>query len=131
MPPPARGALLDQIRQGVTLNKVSQGSQGRGGESHDPLWLVWEGDTHCHGDSGCLEGPLNLTLPFSPLQTPEAPEGGGPSAGGLVGALMDVMQKRSRVIHSSGEWGTPWGGHTTPGGAPPCLDPLLTPPVRR
>ncbi|KAM7081604.1 LOW QUALITY PROTEIN: actin nucleation-promoting factor WAS [Ciconia maguari] len=56
-PPAARGALLDQIRQGVTLNK-----------------------------------------------TPEAPEGGGsPSAGGLVGALMDVMQKRSRVIHSSDE----------------------------
>ncbi|KAM6228595.1 LOW QUALITY PROTEIN: actin nucleation-promoting factor WAS [Spheniscus humboldti] len=39
-------------------------------------------------------------------KTPEAPEGGGggsPSAGGLVGALMDVMQKRSRVIHSSDE----------------------------
>ncbi|XP_072705036.1 LOW QUALITY PROTEIN: actin nucleation-promoting factor WAS [Ciconia boyciana] len=55
--PRGPGALLDQIRQGVTLNK-----------------------------------------------TPEAPEGGGgPSAGGLVGALMDVMQKRSRVIHSSDE----------------------------
>ncbi|KAM6106898.1 actin nucleation-promoting factor WAS [Phoenicopterus ruber ruber] len=56
---PTRGALLDQIRQGVTLNK-----------------------------------------------TPEAPEssgGGSPCAGGLVGALMDVMQKRSRVIHSSDE----------------------------
>ncbi|XP_014117720.1 PREDICTED: wiskott-Aldrich syndrome protein [Pseudopodoces humilis] len=53
--PPGRGALLDQIRQGVTLNK-----------------------------------------------TPETPEvGAGPGAGGLVGALMDVMQKRSRVIHSS------------------------------
>ncbi|XP_032942851.1 wiskott-Aldrich syndrome protein [Catharus ustulatus] len=58
--PPGRGALLDQIRQGVTLNK-----------------------------------------------TPETPEvgAGGPGAGGLVGALMDVMQKRSRVIHSSDEGG--------------------------
>ncbi|XP_066065274.1 LOW QUALITY PROTEIN: actin nucleation-promoting factor WAS-like [Chamaea fasciata] len=56
-PPSGRGALLDQIRQGVTLNK-----------------------------------------------TPETPEvGAGPGAGGLVGALMDVMQKRSRVIHSSDE----------------------------
>ncbi|KAM6995828.1 actin nucleation-promoting factor WAS-like [Passerculus sandwichensis] len=56
-PPPGRGALLDQIRQGVTLNK-----------------------------------------------TPETPEvGAAPGAGGLVGALMDVMQKRSRVIHSSDE----------------------------
>ncbi|KAM3654572.1 LOW QUALITY PROTEIN: actin nucleation-promoting factor WAS-like [Ammospiza maritima maritima] len=55
--PPGRGALLDQIRQGVTLNK-----------------------------------------------TPETPEvGAAPGAGGLVGALMDVMQKRSRVIHSSDE----------------------------
>lgn len=56
--PPARGALLDQIRQGVTLNK-----------------------------------------------TPECPEGSssGAGAGGLVGALMDVMQKRSRAIHSSDE----------------------------
>ncbi|XP_077028534.1 actin nucleation-promoting factor WAS-like [Agelaius phoeniceus] len=36
--------------------------------------------------------------------TPETPEvGAGPGAGGLVGALMDVMQKRSRVIHSSDE----------------------------
>ncbi|XP_069630063.1 LOW QUALITY PROTEIN: actin nucleation-promoting factor WAS [Haliaeetus albicilla] len=58
-PPSGRGALLDQIRQGVTLNK-----------------------------------------------TPEAPEScssPNPNAGGLVGALMDVMQKRSRVIHSSDE----------------------------
>ncbi|KAM3654498.1 actin nucleation-promoting factor WAS-like [Ammospiza maritima maritima] len=55
--PPGRGALLDQIRQGVTLNK-----------------------------------------------TPETPEvGAAAGAGGLVGALMDVMQKRSRVIHSSDE----------------------------
>ncbi|XP_061198590.1 actin nucleation-promoting factor WAS-like [Neopsephotus bourkii] len=58
VPPSGRGALLDQIRQGVTLNK-----------------------------------------------TPECPESssGGASTGGLVGALMDVMQKRSRAIHSSDE----------------------------
>ncbi|XP_061299205.1 actin nucleation-promoting factor WAS-like [Pezoporus flaviventris] len=58
VPPPGRGALLDQIRQGVTLNKI-----------------------------------------------PECPESSSGSAntGGLVGALMDVMQKRSRAIHSSDE----------------------------
>ncbi|XP_065521007.1 actin nucleation-promoting factor WAS [Lathamus discolor] len=58
VPPLGRGALLDQIRQGVTLNK-----------------------------------------------TPECPESssGGTGSGGLVGALMDVMQKRSRAIHSSDE----------------------------
>ncbi|KAM8986016.1 actin nucleation-promoting factor WAS-like [Ara ararauna] len=57
-PPLVRGALLDQIRQGVTLNK-----------------------------------------------TPECPESSsaGAGMGGLVGALMDVMQKRSRAIHSSDE----------------------------
>ncbi|KAM9510758.1 actin nucleation-promoting factor WAS isoform 2-T2 [Guaruba guarouba] len=57
-PPLVRGALLDQIRQGVTLNK-----------------------------------------------TPECPESSsaGAGVGGLVGALMDVMQKRSRAIHSSDE----------------------------
>ena len=49
-------------------------------------------------------GSALTDLPSIP-QTPEAPEGGagGVAAGGLVGALMDVMQKRSRVIHSSGE----------------------------
>uniref|UniRef100_A0A8B9IXV7 WASP actin nucleation promoting factor n=1 Tax=Amazona collaria TaxID=241587 RepID=A0A8B9IXV7_9PSIT len=76
-PPLGRGALLDQIRQGVTLNK-----------------------------------------------TPECPESGSGSAGvgGLVGALMDVMQKRSRAIHSSGEclW-----GDTPP---QPLRSPLDTPP---
>ncbi|XP_077645787.1 actin nucleation-promoting factor WAS [Lonchura striata] len=42
--------------------------------------------------------------PPPPPATPETPEvGAGPGAGGLVGALMDVMQKRSRVIHSSDE----------------------------
>ncbi|XP_033927633.1 wiskott-Aldrich syndrome protein-like [Melopsittacus undulatus] len=55
VPPRGRGALLDQIRQGVTLNKTPESSSS------------------------------------------------GSSAGGLVGALMDVMQKRSRAIHSSDE----------------------------
>ncbi|XP_068034596.1 actin nucleation-promoting factor WAS-like [Anomalospiza imberbis] len=52
--------------------------------------------------------PLPPPLPPPPARsrsgTPETPEvGAGPGAGGLVGALMDVMQKRSRVIHSSDE----------------------------
>lgn len=54
-----RDALLDQIRQGITLKTVSD-------------------------------------LPESSPPTP-AP------AAGIVGALMEVMQKRSKAIHSSDE----------------------------
>ncbi|XP_063792092.1 actin nucleation-promoting factor WAS [Pseudophryne corroboree] len=57
--PRGRGALLDQIRQGIQLNKVT-----------DPV-----------------------DAPSSPM-SPESSEG-------IVGALMHVMQKRSKVIHSS------------------------------
>ncbi|TFJ97417.1 Wiskott-Aldrich syndrome protein [Platysternon megacephalum] len=53
-----RGALLDQIRQGIQLNKTPE-----------------------------------------MLDSPPPPE----SSEGLVGALMHVMQKRSKVIHSSDE----------------------------
>ncbi|EHB09438.1 Wiskott-Aldrich syndrome protein [Heterocephalus glaber] len=56
-----RGALLDQIRQGIQLNKTP----------------------------GAMES--------SALQPPPQ------SSEGLVGALMHVMQKRSRAIHSSDE----------------------------
>ncbi|XP_028922894.1 wiskott-Aldrich syndrome protein [Ornithorhynchus anatinus] len=57
--PTGRGALLDQIRQGIQLNKT----------------------------------PGAQECPASPPQSSE----------GLVGALMHVMQKRSKVIHSSDE----------------------------
>lgn len=56
-----RGALLDQIRQGIQLNKTP----------------------------GAMENSVPQALP----QQSE----------GLVGALMHVMQKRSKVIHSSDE----------------------------
>ncbi|OCT66358.1 hypothetical protein XELAEV_18042614mg [Xenopus laevis] len=56
-PSGGRGALLDQIRHGIQLNKVT--------DSAEP--------------------------PLSPQ----------PSTEGLVGALMHVMQKRSKAIHSS------------------------------
>ncbi|KAM5197057.1 actin nucleation-promoting factor WAS isoform 1-T3 [Hipposideros larvatus] len=56
-----RGALLDQIRQGIQLNKTPGASE-----------------------SSALQPP------------PQSSEG-------LVGALMHVMQKRSRAIHSSDE----------------------------
>ncbi|KAG8520795.1 Wiskott-Aldrich syndrome protein [Galemys pyrenaicus] len=56
-----RGALLDQIRQGIQLNKTPGASE-----------------------SSALQPP------------PQSSEG-------LVGALMHVMQKRSKAIHSSGE----------------------------
>ncbi|XP_018413508.1 PREDICTED: wiskott-Aldrich syndrome protein [Nanorana parkeri] len=57
--PTGRGALLDQIRQGKMLNKVTEPTE----------------------------------VPSSPLSQS--------SSEGLVGALMHVMQKRSKVIHSS------------------------------
>ncbi|XP_068104703.1 actin nucleation-promoting factor WAS [Hyperolius riggenbachi] len=57
--PSGRGALLDQIRQGMKLNKVTE----------------------------------PMEAPSSPLAQP--------SSEGLVGALMHVMQKRSKAIHSS------------------------------
>ncbi|KAM9326939.1 actin nucleation-promoting factor WAS [Gastrophryne carolinensis] len=59
--PSGRGALLDQIRQGKQLNKVTE-----------------------------------------PTDAPGSPHSQPPSEG-LVGALMHVMQKRSKVIHSSDE----------------------------
>ncbi|XP_036316487.1 wiskott-Aldrich syndrome protein [Pipistrellus kuhlii] len=60
-PAGGRGALLDQIRQGIQLNKTPGASES------------------------------------SPLQPPPQ------SSEGLVGALMHVMQKRSKAIHSSDE----------------------------
>ncbi|CAJ0940705.1 unnamed protein product [Ranitomeya imitator] len=59
--PGGRGALLDQIRQGMKLNKVTE-----------------------------------------PVDMPTSPQSNA-SSEGLVGALMHVMQKRSKVIHSSDE----------------------------
>ncbi|XP_075190098.1 histone-lysine N-methyltransferase SUV39H1-like [Anomaloglossus baeobatrachus] len=59
--PGGRGALLDQIRQGIQLNKVTE-----------------------------------------PADMPTSPQSSA-SSEGLVGALMHVMQKRSKVIHSSDE----------------------------
>ncbi|XP_073397386.1 actin nucleation-promoting factor WAS [Dendrobates tinctorius] len=59
--PGGRGALLDQIRQGMKLNKVTE-----------------------------------------PADVPTSPQSNA-SSEGLVGALMHVMQKRSKVIHSSDE----------------------------
>ncbi|XP_066436032.1 actin nucleation-promoting factor WAS isoform X1 [Eleutherodactylus coqui] len=56
-----RGALLDQIRQGIQLNKRTEAAE-----------------------------------------VPTSPQGSATSEG-LVGALMHVMQKRSKVIHSSDE----------------------------
>ncbi|CAN2389194.1 Wiskott-Aldrich syndrome [Pristimantis euphronides] len=59
--PAGRGALLDQIRQGIQLNKRTDSTE----------------------------------MPTSPQSDA--------SSQGLVGALMHVMQKRSKVIHSSDE----------------------------
>uniref|UniRef100_A0A8D0HHZ5 WASP actin nucleation promoting factor n=1 Tax=Sphenodon punctatus TaxID=8508 RepID=A0A8D0HHZ5_SPHPU len=85
-PAAGRGALLDQIRQGIQLNKTPD------------------------------------------VDSPAPAEQNGE---GLVGALMHVMQKRSKVIHSSGETppSTPtWRRQRLWGGAPQPRP--LTPPPR-
>lgn len=49
----------------------------------------------------------NMTDPVVCLQVSDHPESGPPTpapTAGIVGALMEVMQKRSKAIHSSGDW---------------------------
>lgn len=48
----------------------------------------------------------NMTEPVVCLQVSDHPESGPPTpapTAGIVGALMEVMQKRSKAIHSSGD----------------------------
>lgn len=79
-----RDALLDQIRQGIQLKSVSPATQ----HTSQPAAVI------------CV-----LTVAAHPSQrddiTDLAPSSQAPSSG-IVGALMEVMQKRSKAIHSSG-----------------------------
>lgn len=85
-----RDALLDQIRQGIQLKAVS---------------IHWSNMTHLSIINYVLICTLCFTLMPSSLQRDECPDSApstpAPSAG-IVGALMEVMQKRSKAIHSSG-----------------------------
>ncbi|KAM3870455.1 WASP like actin nucleation promoting factor a [Diretmus argenteus] len=83
-----KSALLEQIRGGTQLKKVEQNNRG---------------PTSCVGRDALLDqirqGIQLKTVPDLPESGPPAP---APSAG-IVGALMEVMQKRSKAIHSSDE----------------------------
>ncbi|MXQ80655.1 hypothetical protein E5288_WYG008919 [Bos mutus] len=88
-PPPlsvsGKAALLDQIREGAQLKKVEQNSR----------------PVSCSGRDALLDqirqGIQLKSVTDAPESTPPAP---APTSG-IVGALMEVMQKRSKAIHSS------------------------------
>lgn len=87
-----RDALLDQIRQGIQLKTVRARRM-----------------TSLRSKR-CGAPPLtNQTASSSVcLQVPDHPESGPPAPGptaGIVGALMEVMDKRREAIHSSGNSG--------------------------
>uniref|UniRef100_A0A8C2PZ10 WASP like actin nucleation promoting factor b n=2 Tax=Cyprinus carpio TaxID=7962 RepID=A0A8C2PZ10_CYPCA len=84
--PGGKSALLNQIREGAQLKKVDQNNKppvssgGRGAL----LDQIRQGIQ--------LKNVPDTTEPATPTSAPSA---------GIVGALMEVMQKRSKAIHSS------------------------------
>uniref|UniRef100_A0A8C0YMG6 Actin nucleation-promoting factor WASL n=1 Tax=Cyprinus carpio carpio TaxID=630221 RepID=A0A8C0YMG6_CYPCA len=93
--PGGKSALLNQIREGAQLKKVDQnnkppvsggGGGGGGGGRNALLDQIRQG----------------IQLKNVPDTTDSAPPTPAPSSG-IVGALMEVMQKRSKAIHSSDE----------------------------
>ncbi|XP_064174611.1 LOW QUALITY PROTEIN: actin nucleation-promoting factor WASL-like [Anguilla rostrata] len=87
--PPTQGksALLEQIRGGAQLKKVEQSSRPVSSTGRDALL------------DQIRQGIQLKTVTDGPDSAPPTP---APSAG-IVGALMEVMQKRSKAIHSSDE----------------------------
>ncbi|XP_062419053.1 WASP like actin nucleation promoting factor a isoform X2 [Pungitius pungitius] len=84
--PGGKSALLEQIRGGAQLKKVEQMERAPG-EKRDALL------------DQIRQGIQLKTVPDHPESGPPAP---GPTAG-IVGALMEVMDKRREAIHSSDE----------------------------
>ncbi|XP_068459941.1 WASP like actin nucleation promoting factor a [Clinocottus analis] len=84
-------ALLEQIRGGTQLKKVEQNHRGPASS------------TSGVGRDALLD---QIRQGIQLKNVPEPPESGTPppaSSAGIVGALMEVMQKRSKAIHSSDE----------------------------
>ncbi|XP_044278984.1 neural Wiskott-Aldrich syndrome protein isoform X3 [Varanus komodoensis] len=82
-----KAALLDQIREGAQLKKVEQNSR----------------PVSCSGRDALLDQirqGIQLKSVSDGQET--APPTAAPTSG-IVGALMEVMQKRSKAIHSSDE----------------------------
>ncbi|XP_068595455.1 WASP like actin nucleation promoting factor a [Brachionichthys hirsutus] len=86
--PGGKSALLEQIRGGTQLKKVEQNHRApASGVGRDAL----------------LD---QIRQGIQLKNVPDNPESGSPtpaSTAGIVGALMEVMQKRSKAIHSSDE----------------------------
>ncbi|KYO47529.1 neural Wiskott-Aldrich syndrome protein [Alligator mississippiensis] len=82
-----KAALLDQIREGAQLKKVEQNSRPVSCSGRDALLDQIRQGIQLKSVSDGQE-----TAPPTPAPT-----------SGIVGALMEVMQKRSKAIHSSGE----------------------------
>ncbi|XP_066543226.1 WASP like actin nucleation promoting factor a isoform X2 [Amia ocellicauda] len=82
-----KSALLDQIREGTQLKKVEQNNRPVSNVGRDALL------------DQIRQGIQLKTVADGPDSAPSTP---GPTAG-IVGALMEVMQKRSKAIHSSDE----------------------------
>ncbi|KAL6474351.1 hypothetical protein MHYP_G00179120 [Metynnis hypsauchen] len=89
MPSPVGGksALLDQIREGTQLRKVEQNNRPVSSTGRDALL------------DQIRQGIQLKTVSENSDSGPPTP---APSSG-IVGALMEVMQKRSKAIHSSDE----------------------------
>ncbi|XP_028277409.1 neural Wiskott-Aldrich syndrome protein-like isoform X2 [Parambassis ranga] len=85
--PGGKSALLSQIREGTQLKKVEQKERPVSSTGRDALL-----DQIRQG----------IQLKSRDDNTEPAPAAPPPSAG-IVGALMEVMQKRSKAIHSSDE----------------------------
>ncbi|GLD63072.1 neural Wiskott-Aldrich syndrome protein-like isoform X3, partial [Lates japonicus] len=84
-PPPGKSALLSQIREGTQLKKVERGERPVSSTGRDALL------------DQIRQGVQLKPRDDNTDSTPSTP---APSAG-IVGALMEVMQKRSKAIHSS------------------------------
>ncbi|KAJ0012459.1 hypothetical protein NQD34_016793, partial [Periophthalmus magnuspinnatus] len=86
-----KSALLSQIREGTQLKKVDQKERTVSSVGRDALLDQIR--------QGIQLKPLDTLQREETDSTPATP---APSAG-IVGALMEVMQKRSKAIHSSDE----------------------------
>ncbi|KAF0040441.1 hypothetical protein F2P81_006339 [Scophthalmus maximus] len=86
--PSGKSALLDQIRGGAPLKKVEQNNRAPVSNTGRDALL-----------DQIRQGIQLKTVPDHPESSPPT---SAPTAG-IVGALMEVMQKRSKAIHSSDE----------------------------
>ncbi|XP_029471392.1 neural Wiskott-Aldrich syndrome protein isoform X1 [Rhinatrema bivittatum] len=83
-----KAALLDQIKEGTQLKKVDQ-------KENRPV--------SCSGRDALLD---QIRQGIQLKSVPDGPDSAVPTpapTSGIVGALMEVMQKRSKAIHSSDE----------------------------